>query len=101
MLSRKRINRRQLTESDIRGILGFLEEPLNNRVTAVCTNAILNVCYERENAQAVIRGGGSSILVSLLSSTDKEILTNACGAIQSVCFQVWPERRLIAVTCYY
>ena len=52
------------------------------------SNVILNVCYEKENVDAILMCGGVEPLVRFLGERkDPDLQANAAGAIQSICFQ--------------
>eukprot|EP00966_Prymnesium_polylepis_P014079 325021-Prymnesium_polylepis.1 len=87
ILSRKYDNRVRLGEliiPDLVRVLGNRGAPL---VAGEAANVVLNICYERENVQRIIDGGGVPSLIALLGADDKELQANAAGAIQSICFQ--------------
>ncbi|BFI25783.1 hypothetical protein MPTK2_1g24290 [Marchantia polymorpha subsp. ruderalis] len=94
ILSRKQHIRTAIGPEGIRSLIRHLIESKHlAKVAAEGANVILNVCYEKSNVNVVLESGGTSTLVSFLSSDDEELQANAAGALQSICFQ--PEGRVI------
>lgn len=87
ILSRKHENRMVLGEAGVRAVVRFLHEARNPSIAGEGANVVLNVCYERENVEEVIRANGVQPLVGFLRSPEMELQANAAGAIQSICFQ--------------
>ncbi len=71
-----------------RVVLRFVSAPPNACIAAEAANAVLNICYERDNVARVLRCDGVAPLIRLLSQPDGDVQANAAGAIQSICFQV-------------
>mmetsp|Transcript_734 Transcript_734/g.2482 ORF Transcript_734/g.2482 Transcript_734/m.2482 type:complete len:337 (+) Transcript_734:876-1886(+) len=87
ILSRKQDNRLAMGRIGIHAILRHLHAPKNPKIAGEGANVVLNICYEKENVEAVLSCNGVQPLVSFLSSTDPDLQANAAGAIQSICFQ--------------
>mmetsp|Transcript_7612 Transcript_7612/g.25214 ORF Transcript_7612/g.25214 Transcript_7612/m.25214 type:complete len:334 (+) Transcript_7612:62-1063(+) len=87
ILSRKHENRVSMGDAGIRAVLRFLQKPKNPRIAGEGANVVLNICYEKENVDSVLRCNGIAPLVKFLISEDADLQANAAGAIQSICFQ--------------
>mmetsp|Transcript_15192 Transcript_15192/g.20970 ORF Transcript_15192/g.20970 Transcript_15192/m.20970 type:complete len:337 (-) Transcript_15192:99-1109(-) len=87
ILSRKQQNRAAIGEPGVRGVLTFLRTPRTSAIAGEGANVILNVCYEKDNVDLLLRCDGVRPLVKLLTSDDVDLQANAAGAIQSICFQ--------------
>jgi len=87
ILSRKQENRASIGEGGIRTITQFLQAPLSTRIAGEGANVILNICYEKDNVEHVLKCNGVLPLVSFLKAGDLDLQANAAGAIQSICFQ--------------
>lgn len=87
ILSRKYENRVRLGEIIVGDLVRVLNHCTVSTTLGEAANVVLNICYERENVQRIIDGGGVPPLVRLLASDNPELQANAAGAIQSICFQ--------------
>eukprot|EP00899_Mesostigma_viride_P016806 jgi/Mesvir1/25126/Mv21584-RA.1 len=87
ILSRKHDNRMALGEAGVAALVRYLHKPRNARIAAEGANVVLNVCYEKENVDSVLKCNAVVPLVSFLTSKDADLQANAAGAIQSISFQ--------------
>ena len=88
ILSRKQENRLAFGRRGLNAVLRLLINPSSSRVAGEGSNVILNVCYEKENVDAILMCGGVEPLVRFLGERrDPDLQANAAGAIQSICFQ--------------
>lgn len=88
ILSRKQENRQNFGRRGLNAVLRLLIDPSSSRVAGEGSNVILNVCYEKENVDAILMCGGVEPLVRFLGEReDPDLQANAAGAIQSICFQ--------------
>ncbi|KAK3274827.1 hypothetical protein CYMTET_17011 [Cymbomonas tetramitiformis] len=87
ILSRKHDNRIAFGAEGIRSVVRFLSAPLNTRIAGEGANVILNICYEKDNVEHVLKSDGVIPLVAFLETPDLDLQANAAGAIQSICFQ--------------
>lgn len=87
ILSRKTDNRRNVADEVVRVVVGHLEAAANLQIAAEGANVLLNICYELENVDLVIRHHGLQPLIRYLSEQDPQVQANAAGAVQSICFQ--------------
>ena len=88
IVSRKQANRLRIGEHGIYAVLKHLRRPGEPRIAAEGANVILNICYEKSNVDLVLRCNGVQPLIKFLSHGDADVVANAAGAIQSICFQV-------------
>ena len=64
VLSRKEINRKRIGHKAIALLLKHLNDPIvGSKIQAEGANVVLNICYEKENVNAILASGGASILV--------------------------------------
>ena len=89
ILLRKDINRKNMTDRDVKAIVGTMKSYLHTTdspgILMEGANAILNMCYEKENVLFVVDHGGVEILVQGLKTGSPETVQASCaGALQSV-----------------
>ncbi len=57
-------------------------------IASEAANAALNLAYEAQNVAHLVRCKGEVALLQLLAGGQDEVLANAAGAVQTVCYQV-------------
>jgi Armadillo/beta-catenin-like repeat len=87
ILSRKKRNRIAILPETTECIVSHLSAPLSTRTTAEAANVMLNLCYEQQNVDLVVKQAGPAALIPLLKSQSQEVQANAAGALQSICYQ--------------
>jgi hypothetical protein len=87
IVSRKQLNRDSAGSATVAAVTAHLTAPLNTRTAAEAANALLNLCYERDNVELAVRHGAAAALVPLLAGAAPQLQANAAGAVQSICFQ--------------
>lgn len=97
ILSRKRCNRLAITPDTTKAIIGHLSAPLCKRTAAEAANVMLNVCYEQQNVDIVVKQGAPATLIPLLRDASLDVQANVAGALQSICYQK-PGRAAIRTT---
>jgi hypothetical protein len=87
ILSRKDVNRSSISYEGVESIVYYLSHSHNKHVGTECASSILNICYEAQNVDMLLRAGGVPPLIALLSSSEESVQAASMGAIQSICFQ--------------
>jgi hypothetical protein len=87
VLSRKAVNRSNVEEQDIVTIVKFLSSPRTRGIASEASNVVLNICYEKQNVNMIIKANGVPPLRDFLKNDDEEMQSNAAGALQSLSYQ--------------
>ncbi|GAB4817590.1 hypothetical protein N2152v2_004636 [Parachlorella kessleri] len=87
ILSRRQDNRQRCGGHTFQTLMPFCSVKLLPAIASEAANAALNLAYEPQNVAHLVRCKGELALLQLLASGQEEVLANAAGAVQTVCYQ--------------
>lgn len=88
ILARRQDNRLRCGGHALQALLPYCSPKQPPAVASEAANAVLNLAYEAANVQHLVRCRGEAALLALLDKGGEEVLANASGAVQTVCYQV-------------
>jgi len=94
VLMRKEQNRLTIGREGVMTILKVLAMPKSAKVAEEGANAVLNMCYDKQNVVYIVQGGGVEYLVNFLSINASDVLASTSGALQSICFEPLGRKHL-------
>lgn len=94
VLLRKEQNRIAIGREGVKAILKVLALPRSPKVAEEGANAVLNMCYDKQNVIYIVQAGGVQYLVNLLSIDTIDNLVSTSGALQSICYQPLGRKHL-------
>ena len=96
ILSRRQDNRQRCGGHTFQTLMPFCSTKQLPAVASEAANAALNLAYEPQNVAHLVRCKGELALLQLLANGEEEVLANAAGAVQTVCYQVRALLQLVA-----
>lgn len=94
ILARRQDNRQRCSMHIFQALLPFLSVKQQPAVASEAANAVLNLAYEAANVAHLVRCKCEAALLALLAGGQEEVMANAAGAVQTVCYQVGSRRRV-------
>lgn len=94
VLLRKEQNRLTIGREGVMAVLKVLSMPKSAKVAEEGANAVLNMCYDKQNVIYIVQGGGVEYLVNFLSIRTADVQASSSGALQSICFEPLGRKHL-------